>query len=69
MLTVPEKSTNGRENGFLQAWETFDQVRLQADFVVLSACQMGIGKESGAGVMRLFDSEYTNAFHSPRGFR
>lgn len=56
-LTIPEKRV-GRENGLLQAWEIFEQVRLQADLVVLSACQTGLGKEMGGegliGLTRAF---------------
>src|SRR5207253_11069952 len=46
-LTIPEKLVEGQENGLLQAWEIFEQVRLEADLVVLSACQTGLGKEMG----------------------
>ena len=33
------------ENGLLQAWEIFEQVRLDADLVVLSACETALGGE------------------------
>lgn len=46
-LTIPEKPLQGQENGLLQAWEIFEQVRLDADLVVLSACQTGLGTELG----------------------
>ena len=46
-LTIPEKPAEGQENGLLQAWEIFEQLRLDADMVVLSACQTGLGKEVG----------------------
>lgn len=46
-LTIPERLAEGQENGLLQAWEIFEQVRLNADLVVLSACQTGLGKEIG----------------------
>ena len=57
VLTIPEKA-EGRDNGLLQAWEIFEQVRLKADLVVLSACQTGLGKELGGegliGLTRAF---------------
>jgi CHAT domain-containing protein len=54
VLTVPEKWTEGQENGLLQAWEIFEQVRLKADLVVLSACETGLGREErGEGLIGL----------------
>src|SRR6185369_12154390 len=47
VLSIPEKFEEGKENGLLQAWEIFEQVRLDADLVVLSACESGLGKEMG----------------------
>ncbi|MCP3962362.1 MAG: CHAT domain-containing protein [bacterium] len=44
-LTIPEESSEDRDNGLLQAWEIFERVRIDADLVVLSACQSGLGKE------------------------
>jgi CHAT domain-containing protein len=57
-LTIPKTEGDGRDNGLLQAWEIFDQVRLGADLVTLSACQTGLGKEMGGegllGLTRAF---------------
>jgi len=53
-LTIPDKPKQGQENGLLQAWEIFEQLRLDADMVVLSACQTGLGKEvKGEGLIGL----------------
>lgn len=42
------------DNGFLQAWEIFEQIRLNADLVVLSACDTGLGAElKGEGLIGL----------------
>ncbi len=42
------------ENGLLQAWEIYERVRLDADLVVLSACQTAFGPETdGEGLMSL----------------
>jgi CHAT domain-containing protein/Tfp pilus assembly protein PilF len=53
-LTMPAEWKPGQPNGLLQAWEIFEQVRLDADLVALSACGTGLGKEmSGEGVLGL----------------
>ena len=36
-LTIPETPAEGEDNGLLQAWEIFEQVRIDADLVTLSA--------------------------------
>lgn len=59
LLSTPEPGSAGeRENGFLQAWEVFERVRLDADLVVLSACETGLGMEGGGegliGLTRAF---------------
>ena len=57
-LTIPEKTEEGKENGLLQAWEIFEDIRINADLVTLSACETGLGKEMGGegliGLTRAF---------------
>src|SRR6185436_4949624 len=57
-LSIPEHPEAGRDNGLLQAWEIFENVRLDADLVTLSACDTGLGKEMGGeglvGLVRAF---------------
>jgi CHAT domain-containing protein len=54
VLSIPEKLTEGRDNGLLQVWEIFESVRLDADLVVLSACETGIGEiRGGEGIIGL----------------
>jgi CHAT domain-containing protein len=53
-LTPPGGRAGARDNGLLQAWEVFEQVRLDADLVTLSACGSALGGEmSGEGVLGL----------------
>jgi CHAT domain-containing protein/Tfp pilus assembly protein PilF len=58
VLTLPEAPDDGREDGLLHAWEIFDQVRLHADLVTLSACNSALGKDLGGegliGLTRAF---------------
>ncbi len=46
------------DNGLLQAWEIFEQLRLETDLVVLSACESALGPELGGdgliGLTRAF---------------
>jgi len=62
-LTIPGEMKEGRDNGILQAWEIFEHLRIDADLVVLSACETGLGKEMGGeglvGLTRAF--EYAGA--------
>jgi CHAT domain-containing protein/Tfp pilus assembly protein PilF len=63
VLTIPEHLAEGQDNGLLQAWEIFEQVRIDADLVTLSACETALGKEMGGeglvGLTRAF--EYAGA--------
>ena len=52
-------SATDRDNGLLQVWEVFEQMRLGADLVTLSACETALGQElGGEGLLGL-----TRAFH------
>ena len=57
-LTIPEELSPGRDNGLLQVWEIFEGLRLDADLVVLSACQTAAGRAQGGegliGLTRAF---------------
>jgi CHAT domain-containing protein len=54
VLSIPEELTEGRDNGLLQVWEIFESVRLNADLVVLSACETGVGEiRGGEGIIGL----------------
>jgi CHAT domain-containing protein/Tfp pilus assembly protein PilF len=53
-LSIPADWKPGQPNGLLQAWEIFEQVRIDADLVTLSACGTALGKEmSGEGILGL----------------
>ena len=54
VLSQPEVPREGQENGILQAWEIFEDLRLDADLVTLSACESGLGTEvAGQGLIGL----------------
>ena len=53
-LTIPKDFRKDQDNGLLQAWEIYEDVRLDADLVVLSACESGLGDElDGEGLIGL----------------
>ncbi len=55
-LALARRATpeEGGENGFLQAWEIFEQLRIDAELVTLSACRAGLGPtRGGEGLMGL----------------
>ena len=53
VLSLPGKSQTATEDGLLSAYEIFN-LKLNADLVVLSACETGLGKEiKGEGLMSL----------------
>jgi CHAT domain-containing protein len=55
LLTVPTRETGQPgDDGALQAWEIFSQVKLNAELVVLSACETGRGENvAGEGIVGL----------------
>jgi CHAT domain-containing protein/Tfp pilus assembly protein PilF len=57
-LTMADNVDDEQENGFFQAWEIFEGLRINADLVTLSACETGLGKEMGGegliGLTRAF---------------
>jgi len=57
LLTVPEKEPGPGEtdnDGALQAWEIYSQLKLKAELVVLSGCETGRGQEvKGEGLIGL----------------
>jgi CHAT domain-containing protein len=53
-LSMPSDPQRGDDNGLLQAWEVFENMRIDSDLVTLSACQTGLGKEmAGEGLLGL----------------
>ena len=54
VFSVPDEFHEGVDNGLLQVWEIYESVRLQADLVVLSACETALGEEQrGEGLISL----------------
>ncbi|MCH9650077.1 MAG: CHAT domain-containing protein [Deltaproteobacteria bacterium] len=58
VFSTPETFSENQENGLLQVWEIYQSVRFDADLVVLSACQTGLGEVMGGeglvGLTRAF---------------
>lgn len=53
-LALPPEPVDERDNGLLQVWEIFEEVRLDVELVTLSACDTGRGKElAGEGMLGL----------------
>ncbi len=53
-LTIPLNPPEDGDNGRLEAWEVFEEVRVDAELVVLSACSTGLGEERwGEGLIGL----------------
>ena len=46
-LSIPDRVDPKKANGLLQAWEIYDNIRLNADLVTLSACETAIGRRCG----------------------
>ena len=57
-FSIGDQLQTGQENGILQAWEIFDSMWINADLLVLSACETGLGEITGAegliGLTRAF---------------
>lgn len=54
VLAISQNAGQGRENGLLQAWEIFEQLRIDADPVTLSGCDTGLGRNlTGEGLIGL----------------
>ena len=54
VLATPDASAPDSENGFLQVWEVYENLRLDADLVTLSACETALGANyAGEGLIGL----------------
>jgi CHAT domain-containing protein len=54
VLTIPDPPAEGNDNGLLQAWEIFEDMRIDADLVTLSACETALGgQRAGEGMIGL----------------
>lgn len=58
VLSLVRDPRPGQENGLLQTWEIFESLRTDAELVVLSGCETGLGHELGGdgliGLTRAF---------------
>lgn len=63
VLAIDPTPAGGGEDGILRAWEIFEDFRLDADLVVLSACETALGgEEAGEGIVGLTRAfEYAGA--------
>ncbi len=53
-LILASPAAGSKDNGFLQVWEIFEDLRVDADLVTLSACETGLGSElDGEGLIGL----------------
>ncbi len=53
-LVLAASSNDAGDNGLLQAWEVFEELSINADLVVLSACETGLGQDlPGEGLIGL----------------
>ncbi len=59
VLSVPPETESTRDNGYLHVWEIYENLRLDAELVTLSACETALGSDiPGEGLIGL-----TRAFH------
>ena len=47
LALTPASAGDTDDNGFLQAWEIYEQFRVDADLVTLSACETAVGEDAG----------------------
>lgn len=58
LVLAPDQGPRATDNGMLQAWEIFEQMRIDADLVTLSTCDSALGSPGGGeglvGLTRAF---------------